>query len=359
MKILFLTRYDEQGASSRYRVYQYLDYFRDRGHDVSVLPLLNKTYLENRYRKPKAFSAGQTIGILLSFLRRAIVVAQSQSYDVVFVQYEMFPYLPAFLELLISRFACRLIYDYDDAMHIQYRESKSILSSLVRDKIPRLMRNADGVVVGNSYLSTFAKQFQPDVFIVPSGVALNRYSAKIHSEKPPHEPVVIGWIGTPVTSRYLGLIREALQRLATTHTIRLQVVGDPAFRMEGIEVRALPWNYESEADDVLAFDVGVMPLEDTNWEKGKCGVKLLQYMASGLPSVASPIGINNDIVQQGETGFLARTTEEWYETLKLLVESSALRRRVGHKARQLVAQKYDTRVVAQDLITSVEKIGCS
>jgi glycosyltransferase involved in cell wall biosynthesis len=141
-------------------------------------------------------------------------------------------------------------------------------------------------------------------------------------------------------------LRGALRKLARTDRFRLRVIGTPQYELEGVEVEAMPWRSETEIDDLQPIDIGIMPLPDDAWSKGKCGLKALQFMALGIPVVCSPIGVNTLIVQDGENGFIAATEEEWIQKLRQLLQSAQLRNKFGQTARAAVEQTYSARAQA-------------
>jgi glycosyltransferase involved in cell wall biosynthesis len=210
------------------------------------------------------------------------------------------------------------------------------------------MARAALVIGGNNYLAQRARDAgAPWVEVVPTVIDLQRYSSPIHAtqtnvEKIPNQfdlPRIV-WIGSPTTVHYLQLLREPLQHLATKQRFVLRVIGGGVVDIPGVQVEVMPWVETSEVKDISECQVGVMPLLDSAWEHGKCGYKLIQYMACGLPLVASNVGVNSEIVRHGENGYLASTTDEWVSSLYQLLQSQSLRRRMGVSGRDLVEKKY-------------------
>ena len=352
MKILFLTKYPPLGSSSRYRVYQFLPYYERAGLDCSVVNFHTEAYVRQfsgmRDWRPKARSLSYLAG---RYLRRFLCLLQTRRYDLVVVEREVFPFLPPFFDSLLLRVAKAVVVEYDDATHIYHQRllDSAFLRSLLRSKVPTLMARSAGVIVGNRHLATYAQQYNCNVLLAPTAIDTNRYTVKKAESFSPPGSACIGWIGTPLTVSYLSEIASALRSLAGRYDIRLCVIGAPSFRIEGVPVVAIPWRLETEVEELLSCDIGVMPLTDDAYSRGKCGAKLLQYMGVGLPAVASPVGANQEILCPGESGFLAWTQEEWVEALAQLIEDVELRRQMGLVGRQVVEREYAVSHIAPRL----------
>jgi glycosyltransferase involved in cell wall biosynthesis len=225
--------------------------------------------------------------------------------------------------------------DYDDAAYFKYSQWPAL-----RNKIPRLMATATAVVAGNQYLADFARRYTPRVWVIPSVVDLGRYPNR--QEMPATCTVRIVWIGTPITAKMLRPILPVLRRLSEKHpNLDVRLIGaGQNFSCDGLRLERLGWSEQTEARLLVASDIGIMPLLDSEFARGKCGLKLVQYMAAGLPVVASPVGANDEIVQENRTGFLPTSTEEWLETLDKLIGDVELRRRMGEAGRARVAAHY-------------------
>ncbi|HET9725953.1 MAG TPA: glycosyltransferase [Gemmatimonadales bacterium] len=314
MKVLALTRYGRLGASSRLRFYQYLPRLEQSGIAVTVAALSSDEYVAQLYagRRPGWAS------IAADYVRRAGRLTSLGAYDLLWLEKELFPGAPALAERLLSRTGPPYVVDYDDATFHRYdRSGNPVLRHGWPHKIDVVMREAALVIAGNRYLAERARAAGARrVEILPTVVDLDRYPVR---PPPGGQPFTVGWMGTPVTQRYLAPVAPALADVVASGG-RVRLVGAdrlPAgLAAPGAELR--PWSEEGEANDILEFDVGIMPLDDTEWERGKCGYKLLQYMASRRPVVASRVGVNPEIVEQGVSGLLASTPEEWRAALTRL-----------------------------------------
>lgn len=331
MRILFLPRYGPQGASSRYRIWQYVPLFQRAGHEVEVQPLVGDGYLEELY------SAGRRgwKWLAAGYARRLISAARVRRFDAVICEQEIWPFLPDFLEVFVERLSRRFFVDYDDAAYANYSRSP-----ILRRKISRVMAAADTVVVGNSYLAAYARQFARRVYVIPTVVDLARYPRR--RDCAADGTIRVAWIGTPVTARLLKPLIPVMERLQAEHP-RLSFcfigAGD-GFLRNGLRVAVAQWSEQTETDLLSTCDIGIMPLPDDEFMRGKCGLKLIQYMGCGLPVVASPVGVNREIVEEGRNGFLAATDDEWFEKLDRLVRRPELRLSLGEAGRTKVESSY-------------------
>jgi glycosyltransferase involved in cell wall biosynthesis len=350
LKILVLTRYDRLGASSRVRFLQFMNALRERGMLFFVQPLLDNDYIRGLYSGKRA-KAGE---IIAAYLKRLWILLRVRRYDLVWMEKEALPWFPAALELVLMR-GMPYVVDFDDAWFHRYDHSQSpIVRALMAGKIDAVMRHAAVVVVGNEYLADRARRAKARrVEIIPSVVDFNRYAPEIivnAGDSARKNPVVIGWIGTPITARYLLGFEPAFRAIAAIRPIELHVVGASApAAFAGLPVKNVVWNEATEIEAILAFDIGIMPLDDTTWERGKCAYKLLQVMAAGRPVVASPVGANCAVVRDGINGFLADTTDRWIEALTALIDDADLRARMGREATQTIKDQYTVERVLPQL----------
>lgn len=328
--------------------------------DVVVNTLLDEEYLETLYRvgkKPRLRSC-------LLYLRRLIKFLTFFKYDLVWIEYEVFPYMPAVAERLLRLFRKPYVVDYDDAVFHNYdRSGNGLIRVLLGNKIDVVMRNSACVVAGNEYLATRARKAGARrIELVPTVVDSERYQ---FWESDPTTRPIIGWIGSPSTQGYVVDIRNALTKACDETGARLLLVGatdSVRQQLPGIPVDVVRWTEESEATLVAQMDVGIMPLEDGPWEKGKCGYKLIQYMACGVPVVASPVGVNVEIVNENHCGQLAESVTEWAEALTGILSSRPRQSELGLAGRKAVEQKYSLQVqapVLAGILRSVAKRGNS
>lgn len=348
--ILLLSRYERQGASSRVRSYQFLDALEAAGLRVDVCPLFDDEYVRRRHDP-----AGPPVAAALrAYGRRVRDLARAGSHAVVWVEYEALPWLPFTAEGWL--YAKRpVVVDYDDAIFHRYDgHASALVRRVLGRKIDRIMAAARVVVTGNDYLAERARAAgAKQVVILPSVVDPSRYTARPTFGA---GGMVVGWIGSPATTPHLASVAPALASLRDLPGLRIETVGAAPFAVEGVAVTQRPWSEASEAADIARFDVGIMPLPDDPWSRGKCGYKLIQYMASGLPVVASPVGANRRIVEHGVNGFLAADAASWSQSLRTLHADPALRARFGAAGRARVVAEYSRAVVAPRLVALFESL---
>lgn len=336
MRVLVLSRYGRLGASSRLRFLQFLPWLEQAGMECTVVPLMDDVQLQARYQK----GGYQFFDLLQSYWRRICILMQCHHFDVVWIEKEALPWLPAWVEYRLLR-GVPYVLDYDDAIFHNYDQHSSVWARrFLGRRIDRLMAGACLVVAGNAYLAQRALDAgAPWVEIIPTVIDLDRYEAKLALASA-GEPLRIVWIGSPSTVRYLVLLREPLAALSRRFDFKLRVIGGSAIDLSGVDVEFVQWTEATEVASIQTCDIGVMPLLNSHWERGKCGYKLIQYMACGLPVVASPVGVNGEIVRVGENGFLVDTASEWVDALGRLLSDAALRQQMGKAGRKRVEAAY-------------------
>jgi glycosyltransferase involved in cell wall biosynthesis len=346
IRVLGLSLYGPLAASHRVRLGQYQTALAEQGIALHIQSLLVDRYL-------RASFAGRWLplpALLAALAERLSFLEQSQSFDLALLYAELVPYLPAWLERCLLQMP--YIYDFDDAFHLKYQDSP--FQPWLGGKVTRLIGGAAAVTAGNATLAAYARRFNDQVRLLPSVVDTLHFqpAATLSSQ-----PFTVGWIGSPSTAKFLQLLVEPLSNLAREQVVRFLVVGGSAPAIAGVQVIELPWDLEREVPLIQSFDVGVMPLPDTPWTRGKCAYKLIQCMACGLPVVASRVGANVDAVPTG-CGMLADTADDWLSALRTLAADAGLRCRMGQAGRQWVEQRYSLKSavpVLSEVIRSVAK----
>lgn len=340
MRVTCLSLYPEGTApGSRFRYEQYIGPLRERGIEVTVLPFFSEEeYHHVRHRS----SVHIPLAVLRGYLRRIKQLCHPPKSDVVWLYREATPLGPPVLEWIAKHWWRQpIVYEFDDAIWTSEKPESFLIKLLrCRWKVAALCGMADRVVVGNAFLKEFANSLSSSVTIVPTSVdTVYKYnSLHVHGEGVP----VIGWTGSRSTNRYLEGLGEILSELRRNVEFELQVVSDRQPVLSFANARFFPWDSSTEVAKLLSFDIGIMPLEDTQWERGKCGFKLIQYMALGIPPVASAVGANAEIIRNGIDGYLCCSRDEWLRRLRELVEDPAKRRRMGQSARERVEQLYSS-----------------
>ena len=346
MRTLALTRYERLGSSSRVRFYQYFPYLKAQGVDIVNVPFFGDDYVKDLYATRKI-----SIGIvLLAYIKRLATLMQRISFDLLWVEKELLPWFPSGMETLLRNSQIPYVVDYDDAVFHRYdMHSFALVRWLLGNKINHVMRHAKLVIVGNEYLAERARKAGANrVEYLPSVVDVSRY---VFKSREGDSTFKIGWIGSPVTASYLGMIREVLSELNGESKVRLVLVGAGDVQpFPDIPTEMLSWSEDTELTITQNFDVGIMPLTDGPFERGKCGYKLVQYMAGGIPVIASPVGVNRQIVEPGINGFLASSMDEWLAALRILRDNHQERNKMGQTGRRKAEEMYNLKVTAPKLL---------
>ncbi|TKX41335.1 glycosyltransferase [Halorubrum sp. CGM4_25_10-8A] len=355
ISVLFLTKYDRKGASSRYRAFKYFPYLEKEGIKCSYESLFTNKYLkdlfENRNRKISH--------IVKCYIRRIYDLFSAHSYDLVFLQKELFPYLPAVVERLFSSIGIRYILDIDDAVFHNYDISDNFfVEYILGKKIDVSMRNSEVVIAGNEYLASRARQAgAPSTEIIPTVIDLDQYPTELPEQ---HEDTfVIGWIGSPSTSHYIEEMDDVLRQVADQRQIEVRLIGSGDVSLPNVPHEVRKWSEDTEIDNLCDIDVGIMPLQDTPWTQGKCGFKLIQYMGAWKPVVASPVGVNTEIIQDGVHGYLADSKEEWIESLLDLCDNPNRRRMMGRHGRRRIQNEYCFEITAPKMSKIIKEVSNS
>ena len=331
IKVLGLALYGPLAASTRYRMTQYVPGLAELGIDLRLTSLLSDEYLRRR------FNGG---GLPLAAMahdgaERLKQLHRFGDFDLAMLYCELFPFMPGWLERGLIRKP--YIYDMDDAFYLRYRLGrKRIARSVLGDKFDSVMAGAAAVTAGNSVLAQYALKHNPAVRQVPTVVDTTRYVPKAGRQNP---VFTVGWIGSPSTASYLPELVAPLAALGDEAPLNFVVIGGKAPAIPNVNVIEVEWQEQTEVDLINTFDVGVMPLPDDDWARGKCAFKLIQYMACAVPVVASPVGANVDVVTP-ECGLMASATDEWVQALKAIRDDAGLRQRMGEAGRQRVVEHY-------------------
>lgn len=352
MKALILTRYGRLGASSRLRMLQFLPWLRDAGLDGESQALLDDSMLSSRYRAG-GYGRGAMIAAYGARLRSMI---RRRRANIVWIEKEALPWFPAAVERAMLR-GVPYVLDYDDALFHNYDLHRlPLVRKLLGRRIDALMAGAALVTAGNEYLAQRAREAGAKwVEIVPTVIDLDRYPVvDVGAREGALRRIV--WIGSPTTAAYLHALEAPLQRLSARHAFKLRVIGAQV-SLPGVDVECIPWTEDTEVASIAEGDIGIMPLRDSPWERGKCGYKLIQYMACGLPVVASPVGVNEQIVRNGENGYLASSPEEWEQALESLLSDRGRSAAMGRVGRQRVEKEYCVQEVAPRLARLLKQAG--
>lgn len=357
-RILFLATHPREVASTRYRVLAYEPALRRAGYETEFHPFFPSESLEALYAPGRM---GSKAGWLLKGARKRLEVLHRAQYDLVFIHRELFPLgiSPGMnlLERELRRCGAPVIYDFDDAIFLPHRRERGLAGKLENThSVRHLIAVSQRVIAGNAFLAEYASRLNPDVVCIPTPVDTARYVPR--SNGSPGSSLTVGWIGSPSTAKYLLGLAPVFEELARTHRFRLKVVGaGQPVRIPGVEVDCRAWNLQTEAEEFRSCDIGVYPLWDDQWSRGKCGYKALQFMASGVPVAASAIGMNNQIIRHGTDGLLIGSSQQWASSLAALLDSPELRRKLGEAGREAVKQEYSLSRVTPKLLQVLEELS--
>lgn len=349
LRVLFLTRYPEEGASSRYRVFQYLPHLKKLGVDAEVQSFMDTEMYRLSLRPGR--TGTKVFATLRATLRRLWALRRWRSFDAIYLQRELLPFGKPVIERWLKRRGAVLFFDYDDALFIKKPSRYNRIATAFRseDKTRDLFRLVNCVVAGNDWLRDAAHDAGAERAVTLE-VAEDTTRILMHAPHTNAKPVTIGWLGSPSTVKYLRLIEPTLQALAEKYPhVRWEIMGGNHFQMEGVDWHISDWSLEGELSALARFDVGLMPLPPEDWAKGKSGGKARTYMAAGVVPVVADIGYNRELVRHAETGFLCDTPEDWEDALSGVIEDAELRQRIALSARSEVEQRFDPSTIAADM----------
>lgn len=328
-----------RSPGQRFRFEQFQQYLEQNGFVITYSHIVNAWDDRIFYQKGK-YLLKVFIGIKAFFIRMRDVL-RANKFDVILVYREAHFIGTTFFEKLLAKSKAKVVFDFDDAIWLNdTSDANSNLKWLKKpEKTGEIVSLCDKVIVGNSFLANYANQFSDKVTIVPTVINTNLYQT---TKKKITHHICIGWTGSTTTIKHFELAVPFLKALKEKYhnKIRIKLIVDAEYINSELEVEYSPWNKASEVKDLDDIDIGIMPLPDNDWSKGKCGFKGIQYMGLGKPTVMSPVGVNNEIIEDGKNGFLASTHEEWVEKISALIDSSELRSKIGKAGRKTIEKRY-------------------
>lgn len=353
-RIFILAPYPmDEAPSQRFRFEQYLSQLEERGHRIEFHPFLNRATWKALYREGSFFQ--KSIGMLGSFIRRFVLLFSLRKADVVFIHREASMIGPPIFEWIIARvLRKKFIYDFDDAIWLpNYSESNARFHRLKNyGKVRKIMRWADKISAGNAYLRDFALQYNRHVEIIPTTIDL----VHVHNTPSKHDqyPPNIVWTGSHTTMAYLSEFLPILQELEKEQEFLFTVISNQSPSLDLRSFRFVKWTRDSEISELAKGSIGIMPMPHNEWSEGKCGFKGLQYMALGIPSLMSPVGVNMEIVEDGVNGYLCSTPEEWKARILMLLRDPELRKKMGQRGMDTVRERYSTEAYLEHYLNLFE-----
>lgn len=340
-KILFQVAHRRgRSPGQRYRFEQYLEYLKNKGYNYVFSYLISENddkifYSKGNYLK-KLFI------LLKSFYIRFRDLKKIKQFDIVFIYREALMIGSTYFEKRLSKKQCKVIVDFDDAIWLPDTSAANRNLSWLKkpSKINKILKYADMAFVGNSFLAAYASKYNKNVKIIPTTIDTDYYIPA--NQKSAKDKICIGWTGSLTTIKHLKLAIDVLEVLKNKYQDRIyfKIIADVPLITDKVEFSFCKWKKESEVEDLMEMDIGIMPLPDDDWSRGKCGFKGLQYMALEIPAVMSAVGVNNEIINDGINGYLASSKQEWIDKISKLIESETLRSQLGAEGRKTVIEKY-------------------
>ena len=363
MRILFLVAHPIDDASARYRVHQFLPYLESEGHACTVWSFSTERLF--RGLRSKGHLGAKALETLRCSVRHVLRLADLSHFDLVVIHREAFPFLTPLMEKWVLLRHPKVIFSFDDAIYAGHDDPSGLNHPILyRLKYGRgvdeVLRGSLHVIAGNRILADYARQFNPRVSIVPTVVDCVQYPSK-PARTNGRPPITVGWVGSRSTAPYLIAIEPALRSLAQAHRgkVRFRFFGCPEYKPDVPDFESLPFRLATEVSDLHSIDIGIMPLPDTEWTRGKCAFKAIQYMASGIAAVASPVGITAEIIQHEINGLLAESADDWFRGLTRLVNDEELRRRLAGNARRTIEESYSLQVWGPRLVSLLDGLGAA
>jgi glycosyltransferase involved in cell wall biosynthesis len=357
MRVLFFLPYSVEAAGCRYRVHQFVPFLEANGVRCELRELIKPDLFRILYQPGQRLTKAARFAS--SAAARMKDLSDAGSYDLLFVYRECFPFGPALMERWLARLGKPIVYDFDDAI---YLPSGNLLKDLVRapSKTNVIAQLADEVIVCNENLASLCRAYNPNVSVVPTSVETSQqfYARSYDRDLPPHNgrPVRVGWIGSHSTSKYLDRLTTVLQRVASRFPIEFLVVGaGKTVDIPGVKVINKAWGLATEIDDFRSLDIGLYPLHDDLWERGKPSFKTIQYMAVGVPAVISRVGSAREVVKDGHNGFLADSDDEWVEKICRLIQEPELRRTIAANGRLSSVEGFSVAANAPKILAILER----
>ncbi len=356
-KILYIVPHRfGRSPGQRFRCEQYLDFLRQNNFEISYSNLITEKEDAVFYTKGKYFS--KFILLLKFIFRRLKDIRRAATFDIIFIYREAFFLGTTFFEKQIAKRNSNIIFDFDDSIWLNdtshgNADLKWLKSS---NKTAKIISMSKIIFAGNSYLADYALKFNQNVKIIPTTIDTEYHSNNtIHKTK---KAICIGWTGTSTTLKHFETAITALNKIKQKYKdkIYFKVIVNFSYELESLSLKATQWNKNTEIADLCEFDIGIMPLPNDEWSKGKCGFKGLQYMALEIPTIMSPVGVNAEIINDGTNGFLASTSEEWIEKLSILIESPELRNKLGKAGRKTVLEHFSVDFQKQNYLNYINEL---
>ncbi len=357
--ILFIPSGTKSSPATRYRIYQYLPFLKKEGIDYKIYSVISEKMTTRMIGSPR-FNKLQKIiyyiqVIIERFVRSLKIILLANKFDLVFLQRTTFLFG---LERLLKRRNKNIVFDIDDSIYMpdseEGRALRWIKKIMKRKEVESILRISKCAIVENSHIKDFVKQYCEKICFITGPIdSVKNYQKEYKQDS---NKITIGWIGSPSTAIYLKMLEEVLKKLSKKYKLKLRLIGSGFYSIDGVEVEMVNWTEQTEVSELHKFDIGVMPMPDNEWTRGKVGCKMLQYMANGIPAVVSYTPTNVEIIEDNRDGFLARSEAEWIEKLSLLIENATLREKVGRAGRKTVEERFSLELNAPKYLDILERV---
>ncbi|PLX23295.1 MAG: glycosyl transferase family 1 [Salinivirgaceae bacterium] len=340
-RILYIVahRYN-RSPGQRFRCEHFIPWLKENGYEITFSNMLSEW--DDKYFYKKGYYFLKLIIVIKSFIKRTRHIRNVKKYDAVYIFREAFMLGTTYFEKKIYKKGVPIIFDFDDAIWLKdISDANKSLSWLKKpEKTAEICKMSDLIIAGNNYLAEYASQYNNNVHVIPTTIdtayhkRTNNYAEKEH--------IIIGWTGSSTTIKHFNLLVPVLEELKKKYSkkLKIRVISDAHVNHAGLEIENIPWSVLDEITKLEEIDIGIMPLPNDKWAKGKCGFKGLQYMSMEIPAVMSPVGVNNEIIHHEKNGFLAETDKDWIELLTQLIDNKELRKTIGKNGRKTIEDRF-------------------
>jgi len=358
-KILFITCGTKIAPATRYRAYLYFPFLKDEGIEYKAYSIFSDT-LTRKMINSSTFSRLQRIIYYIQFSIERIIrglkaIKMAGKFDIVFLQRVTFPFG---MEKLLKERNKNIIFDIDDAIYLPDSEENSLVELLKKyikkKEVISILRVARCVIAENNYIKSFVEGYCKKVYLIIGPIDTAKNFPREYKLSP--GIITIGWIGTPSTAVYLKMLDSVFKKLAERYKIKIRLISAGPYFISGVLVENISWDEKAEVSELHKFDIGVMPMPDNEWTRGKVGCKMLQYMANGIPSVVSYTPTTAEVIEDGINGFLADSEEEWVKKLSILIEDFQLRERIGLNGRKSAEENYSVNIGVRKFIGIIKNV---
>ncbi len=355
-RVLFIAAHrPNRSPSQRFRFEQYIPFLEQNGYTCDFSWLVSPK--DDLFFYQEGYAIKKLLFLIKTYYIRLQDILKANHYDIIFIQREAIMFRSVFFEKILAK-KTKIIFDFDDAIWLMDISDGNKKYKWFKDpsKTSSIIQLSHLIFAGNKYLADYASRFNNNIKIIPTTIDTD-YHKKVTDIKP-KEKICIGWTGSITTIKHFDMAVPFLIKLKEKFgsQIYFKLIGSETYSNESLDLKGTKWQLNTEIQDLSEIDIGIMPLPNTEWAKGKCGFKGLQYMAMEIPTVMSPIGVNTEIIQDNVNGYLASNEEEWVEKISNLIVSEKLRTQFGEKGRQSIIEKYSVQSTKKSYLESFNEL---